>query len=148
MKYEPENLLYEFAKTKTKISCAVTAKLISAFVFAICSAIHLLSKSKISHLSHRLWLYSPVSVGLVGNPNDRFSHVYILECFLGVCEECSTSSKSSSSRNFRFLFSLDDSLLLATSRGLVRCSVTVSYLFSLIILCFLSRREKWINVVL
>ena len=51
-------------KTKTQISFAVTAKLISAFVFAIRiehSLYYLNPKFQAS--SHLLWLYSPVCVG-------------------------------------------------------------------------------------
>ena len=52
---------------------AVTAKLISAFVFAtpiVQSLYFLIPKFQAS--SHLLWLYSPSD--LVGNPDDRFSH--------------------------------------------------------------------------
>ena len=65
-------------KTKTQINFAVTAKLISAFVFAtqthvVQSVCFLNPKSHVS--SHLLWLYSPVFMSdLVGNPEDRFSH--------------------------------------------------------------------------
>ena len=60
-----------YAKRKTQISCAVTAQLISAFVFTtwmVQSVFYLDSKFQAS--SHFLWLYSPVCVG---NPEDRFS---------------------------------------------------------------------------
>ena len=51
-------------KTKTQISCAVTAQLISAFVFAtrIIQALYYLNP-KFQASSHLLWLYSPVCVG-------------------------------------------------------------------------------------
>ena len=51
-----------YAKTKTQISCAVTARLISAFVFAIP---HLLTfvKPKFQASSLLLVLYRPVCVG-------------------------------------------------------------------------------------
>ena len=56
---------FAYAKTKTQISFAVfTAKLISAFVFAILivqSLYYLNPKFQAS--SHLLWLYSPVCVG-------------------------------------------------------------------------------------
>ena len=55
---------FVYAKTKTQISCAVTAQLISAFVFAIRivqSLYYLNPKFKAS--SHLLWLYRPVFVG-------------------------------------------------------------------------------------
>ena len=53
-----------YAKTKTQISFAVTAKLISAFVFAtrIVQSLYLLN-SKFQAASIILWLYSPVCVG-------------------------------------------------------------------------------------
>ena len=56
--------IFAYAKTKTQISCAVTAQLISAFVFAtrIVQFIYYLNpKFRVS--SHLLWLYSPVCVG-------------------------------------------------------------------------------------
>ena len=67
-----ENRLFAYAKTKTQISFAVTAKLISDFVFAIRivqSFYFLNPKFQVS--SDLLWLHSPVCVG---NPEDRFSH--------------------------------------------------------------------------
>ena len=50
-------------KTKTQISFAVTAKLISAFVFAtwIVQSLYFLNQ-KFKAYSHLLWLYSPVCV--------------------------------------------------------------------------------------
>ena len=52
------------------ISFAVTAKLISAFVFAkrIVQSLYILNP-KFQASSHLLWLYD-----LVGNPEDRISH--------------------------------------------------------------------------
>ena len=51
-------------KTKTQISFAVTAKLISIFVFAtrIVQSLYFLN-TKFQAPSHLLWLYSPVCVG-------------------------------------------------------------------------------------
>ena len=65
--YEPcyeKNRLFAYAKTKTQISFAVTAKLISAFVFAtwIVQLLYFLN-TKFQASSHCLWLYSPVYVG-------------------------------------------------------------------------------------
>ena len=53
-----------YAKTKTQISFAVTAKLISVFVFAtrIVQSLYFLN-TKFQAPSHLLWLYSPVCVG-------------------------------------------------------------------------------------
>ena len=55
---------FAYAKTKTQISFAVTAKLISAFVFAtqIVQSLYFLN-SKFQASSHLQWLYSPVYVG-------------------------------------------------------------------------------------
>ena len=58
-----------------QISFAVTAKLISTFVFTtwIEQSLYFLSP-KFQASSHLLWLYRPVVSNLVGNPEDRFSH--------------------------------------------------------------------------
>ena len=62
------------AKTKTQISCAVTAQLISAFVFAIRTVPSLFFLNpKFQASNYLLWLYSPVCVGPGRNPEDRFS---------------------------------------------------------------------------
>ena len=55
---------FAYAKTKTQISFAVTAKLISAFVFAsrLEQSLCLLN-SKFQASSSILWLYNPVCVG-------------------------------------------------------------------------------------
>ena len=59
-----ENLLFAYAKTKTQISFAVTAKLISAFVFAtwIVQSLYFLNM-KFQASSYLVWLYSLVCVG-------------------------------------------------------------------------------------
>ena len=72
--YEPrreKTVFFAYAKTKTQISFAVTAKLISAFVFAtlIVQSLYFLNP-KFHASSYLLWLYSPVCVG---NPEDWFS---------------------------------------------------------------------------
>ena len=80
---------FAYAKTKTQISFAVTAKLISAFVFAtqIVQSLYFL-KLKFQASSHLLWLYSTVCVRPGGNPEDRFSqneaHIFLYS------GECST----------------------------------------------------------
>ena len=58
-----ENRLFAYAKTKTQISFEVTAKLISAFVFAtlIVQSLYFLNP-KFQASSHLLWLYRPVCV--------------------------------------------------------------------------------------
>ena len=63
---------FAYAKTKTQISCAVTAQLIIAFVFAtqIVQSLFFLNP-KFQASSHLLLLYGPVCVG---SPEDRFSH--------------------------------------------------------------------------
>ena len=57
------NPAFAYAKTKTQISCAVTAQLISAFVFAtwIVQSLFYLNP-KLQASSYLLWLYSPVCV--------------------------------------------------------------------------------------
>ena len=67
--------LFANAKSKTQISCAVTAQLISAFVFAIwiVQSLYYLNP-KFQASDHLLWLYSPVCVGPGRKPEDRFSH--------------------------------------------------------------------------
>ena len=63
-----------YAKTKTQISFAVTAKLISAFVFAteIVQSLYFLN-TKFEASSHHLWLYSLVCVGPGRKPERWFS---------------------------------------------------------------------------
>ena len=63
------------AKTKAQISFAVTAQLISAFLFAtqIVQFPNSL-KLKFQASSYLLWLNSPNLSDLVGNPEDRFFH--------------------------------------------------------------------------
>ena len=67
--------VFAYAKTKTQISFAVTAKLISAFVFAtqIVQSLYFLNP-KFQASSHPVWLYSMVSVGPGWESEDRFSH--------------------------------------------------------------------------
>ena len=77
IEYEPryeKNRIFAYAKTKTQISFAVTAKLISIFVFAtrIVQFFYFLN-SKFKASSHIQWLHSPFVSDLVGNPEDRFS---------------------------------------------------------------------------
>ena len=59
-----ENRIFAYAKTKPQISCAVTAQLISAFVFAtwIVQSLYFLNP-KFRASSHLLWFPSPVCVG-------------------------------------------------------------------------------------
>ena len=66
---KPAFCICEFAKTKTRISFAVTAKLISAIFFAtrIVQSLHYINP-KFQASSHVLWLYSPVCVGAGQKP--------------------------------------------------------------------------------
>ena len=59
-----KNLLFAYVKTKKQISFAVTAKLISTFVFAtrIVQSLYFLNP-KFQGSSHLLWLYSLICVG-------------------------------------------------------------------------------------
>ena len=71
-----ENQCSVHAKTKAQISLAVTAKLISAFVFAswIVQSLYFLN-TKFQASSHLQWLYSLVCVGPGQNPHCWFSLV-------------------------------------------------------------------------
>ena len=77
--------LFAYAKTKTQISFAVTAKLISPFVFAIRIVQFLFSiNPKFQASSHLLWLYSPICVGPGRKPrrpvfSERDSYTVIIE---------------------------------------------------------------------
>ena len=68
---------FAYAKTKRQIRFAVTvtAKLISAFVFAtrIVQSLYFLNP-KFQASSYLLWLYSPVCIGPVRKPERWFSH--------------------------------------------------------------------------
>ena len=78
-------VVFAYAKTKTQISFAVTAKLISAFVFAtrIVQSLYFLNpKFQVSR--HILWLHSPVCVGPGKKPEDRHSHN---EAHISISEE-------------------------------------------------------------
>ena len=68
-----------YAKTKMQISCAVTAQLISAFVFAIriLQSLYYINL-KFQASGHLLWLYSPVCVG-PGPKSRRPAHIITLE---------------------------------------------------------------------
>ena len=82
-----ENQQSAYAKTKTQISFAVTAKLISAFVFATW-IVHFLFflNPKFQVSSHLLCLYSLVCVGPVRKPRCWFSHkVAHICCDIGKC---------------------------------------------------------------
>ena len=65
--------MFAYAKTKTQISFAVTAKLISAFVFTtrIVQSLYFLNP-KFQASSHLLWPYSMVCVGPGRKPRRPF----------------------------------------------------------------------------
>ena len=69
------NQRFAYAKTKRQISFVVTAKLISAFVFAtqIVQSLYFLLNLKFQASSHLLLLYSPVCVGPGRKPEVGFS---------------------------------------------------------------------------
>ena len=78
MLFDPRHektVFFANAKTKTQISFAVTAKLISAFVFAIriVQSLFFLNP-EFQASSHLLWLYNPVCVG----PGGGGGTVYVL----------------------------------------------------------------------
>ena len=72
-RYEKTFFFFAYAKTKTQISFVVTAKLISAFVFAtwIVQSLYFLNP-KFQASSHLLWLSSPVCVASGQNPKTGF----------------------------------------------------------------------------
>ena len=77
--FEPHHektVFFANAKTKTQISFAVTAKLISAFVSTtwIVQSLYFLNP-KCQASSHLLWQYSPVCVRPGRKPEHWFSHV-------------------------------------------------------------------------
>ena len=76
-------MLFAYAKTKTQISCAVTAQLLSAFVSAIriVQSIYYLNP-KCQASSHLMCVYSLVLSDLVENPKVWFSH-YEAHLFYG-----------------------------------------------------------------
>ena len=118
-------------KTKTQISLAVTAKLISAFVFAIQivkSLFYLNPKFLAS--SHLLWLYCPVCVGPGRKPrrqvfSERGSNLWIhllTNNILGVSLQLQKANHCSAeksipvkcemkSMDFLFILYIDDRLL-------------------------------------
>ena len=77
--------LFAYAKTKTQINFAVTAKLISSFVFAIriVQSLYYLNP-KFQAPIYLLYLYSPVCVGPGRKPEDRFSHNEAHNCIMGI----------------------------------------------------------------
>ena len=70
-----KTVFFTYAKTKTHISCTLTAQLISAFVFTIriVRSLYYINP-KFQASSHLLWLYRPVGAGYSRKPEDRFSH--------------------------------------------------------------------------
>ena len=89
--YEPrceKTGFFAYAKTKMQISFAVTAKLISAFVFATrkVQSLHYLNP-KYQASSNLLWLYSPVCVGPGRKPkrqvfSEQGSYPFLLQIHL------------------------------------------------------------------
>ena len=70
----PENQQFAYTKTKTQISCAVTAQLISAFVFVTGIIQSLFFQNlKFQASSMLLSLYRPICVGS-GHRNCYFPH--------------------------------------------------------------------------
>ena len=92
--YEPryETRLFAYAKTKTQISFAVTAKLISAFVFAtrIVQSLYFLNP-EFQASSHLVWLYSPVCVGTGWKPKTGFLTTRLILAHMQTSFTASTS---------------------------------------------------------
>ena len=100
-----ETRLFAYVKTKAQVSCAVTAQLISAFVFAkrIVQSLYFLN---FIHNFKPLAILSGCTAwfvsDLVGNPEDWFSHTkahkfmsYKLEVYLFESETITASRKIS-----------------------------------------------------
>ena len=119
---------FAYAKTKTQISFAVTAKLISAFVFAtrIVQPLYYLN-SKFQASSHLLWLYSPVGVGPGRKPlEDRFSQneahfFYVSDPSQGQDICCNFCKRNGETKHFY------TSHVLLDRQGKIRCPVLRSY---------------------
>ena len=93
---------FAYAKTKPQISFAVTAKLISAFVFAtrIVQSLYFLNP-KLQASGYLLWLYSPVCVGPGRKPRRPvFSERGSFLCKLS--KRCGIESKIKLYRNISF----------------------------------------------
>ena len=90
------NWLFSFSKTKTQISFAVTAKLISAFVFAtqIVQPLFFLN-TKFQASSHLVWSYSLVCVGPGRKPRrpvfSRRGSYYISWVVINLFEACANN---------------------------------------------------------
>ena len=63
-------MLFAHAKTKAHINCAVSAQLISAFVFAT----WIVPKLQVSSVAIFYRCTAQIVLDLVGNTGDRFSH--------------------------------------------------------------------------
>ena len=92
--------LFAYAKTKTQISFVVTAKLISAFVFAtrIVQSLYFLNP-KFQASSHLLWLYSLVCIGHGRKPrilvfSERGSHAFLTFLLFFIIRVCNIVSFS------------------------------------------------------
>ena len=92
-----ENLLFAYVKTKTQISFAVSAKLISAFVFTtrIVQSLYSLNL-KFQAFSHILWLCNPVCNGPGRKP---LRQVFLTMRFIFL----STGPSSTTSLRIRFV---------------------------------------------
>ena len=99
----------------------VTAKLISAFVFAtrIVQSLYYLNP-KFQASSHLLWLYSPVCVGPGRNPEDRFSQneariIFLVSKseILGIFFGCKVGFVSDLVRNPEDRFSPDETHIIS-----------------------------------
>ena len=91
-----ENQIFAYAKTKAPISGAVTAQLISAFVFATRRAQFLLYLyPKFQDSSFLLWLYRPVWVGPGRNPRRSvFSRQGSFMLFVLLCQSASQGQRN------------------------------------------------------
>ena len=93
-------LAFAYAKTKTQISFTVTAKLISAFVFATRISLYYLNP-KFNASRHLQWLHSPVCVGPGRKPRRPvFSQRGSFICAPALAVRCNRVIKSFKSSSF------------------------------------------------
>ena len=117
------------SENKDRISCAVTAKLISAFVFAtgiLQSPFFLNPKFQAS--SHLLWLYSPVCSGPGQKPrilvfSQRGSNTHLI---------CSSENfRNSANVWHQYIFYYDSqSTFIYNLKEIIKSSLTVTFPFS------------------
>ena len=120
-----ENGIISYAKTKAQISFAVTAKLISAFVFATWIVQFFFLKPKFQSSSLFLKLYRPVCVGLIGKPwRPVFSHRGSFPTRSDSSQPMPLVRRMLGAWNFRFKKKRKWTIQKVKTKALISCSVT------------------------